>query len=198
MSRSWKVSEKKKIYINPSCQRTNEPCPNTNQTVLVTNHAHQPNSPSNHPEQSTHNDNQSTNETTNRLTNQQTNKQTTQPTNPQVIDLDTQWRECRSRIDFLNKDKNRFQKEVTKAKKAGQEDAENAARIVEVVKEVKVVEVALGERPVMIVCVAYQVSNGNRFLDVMSISDIACRISNDNSVSNFIALYRSDNRAPRR
>eukprot|EP00904_Undaria_pinnatifida_P011963 jgi/Undpi1/7898/HiC_scaffold_24.g10370.m1 len=63
----------------------------------------------------------------------------------EVIDLDTQWRECRSRIDFLNKDKNRFQKEVTKAKKAGQEDAENAARIVEVVKEVKVVEVALAE-----------------------------------------------------
>ena len=69
-----------------------------------------------------------------------------------MIDLDTQWRDCRSRIDFLNKDKNRFQKEVTKAKKAGGEDPENAAKIIEVVKEVKVVEARLGE-----FCVNYRI-----------------------------------------
>lgn len=62
-----------------------------------------------------------------------------------MIDLDTKWRESRSRIDFLNKDKNRFQKEVTKAKKAGGEDPENAAKIKEVAKEVKVVEAKMGE-----------------------------------------------------
>lgn len=63
----------------------------------------------------------------------------------QVIDLDTKWRESRSRIDFLNKDRNRYQKEVTKAKKAGGEDPENAAKIKEVAKEVKIVEAKMGE-----------------------------------------------------
>lgn len=62
-----------------------------------------------------------------------------------MIDLDTQWREYIFRIDSLNKDKNRFQKEVTKAKKAGGEDPENAANIKEVVKEIKSVEIKLGE-----------------------------------------------------
>lgn len=62
-----------------------------------------------------------------------------------MIDLDTKWRESRSRIDFLNKDKNRYQKEVTKAKKAGGEDPENAAKIKEVAKEVKVVEAKMSE-----------------------------------------------------
>ena len=63
----------------------------------------------------------------------------------QVIDLDNQWRECRGRIDDLNKAKNLFQKEVTKAKKAGGEDPENAAKIKETVKEIKTVEVKMGE-----------------------------------------------------
>ena len=62
-----------------------------------------------------------------------------------MIDLDTQWRDCRSKIDCLNKDRNRFQKEVTKAKKAGGEDPENAAKILEVAKETKLQETKLGE-----------------------------------------------------
>lgn len=62
-----------------------------------------------------------------------------------MISLDDKWRDCRSRIDSLNKDKNRFQKEVTKAKKAGGEDPENAANILATVKEVKLVEAQLGE-----------------------------------------------------
>lgn len=48
-------------------------------------------------------------------------------------------------IDSLNKDRNRFQKEVTKAKKAGGEDPGNAAKIVEVAKKVKVEEAKLGK-----------------------------------------------------
>eukprot|EP00752_Nemacystus_decipiens_P011622 g10317.t1 len=63
----------------------------------------------------------------------------------EVIDLDNQWRECRGRIDDLNKAKNLFQKEVTKAKKAGGEDPENAAKIKETVKEIKTVEVKMVE-----------------------------------------------------
>lgn len=62
-----------------------------------------------------------------------------------MIELDTQWREYIFRIDSLNKDKNCFQKEVTKAKKAGGEDPENAAKIKEVATEIKVVETKLGE-----------------------------------------------------
>ncbi|CAM9800640.1 unnamed protein product [Hapterophycus canaliculatus] len=62
-----------------------------------------------------------------------------------VIDLDNQWRECRSRIDFLNKDRNRFQKEVTKARKAGGDDPENAAKIKEVAKEVEAAKASLAE-----------------------------------------------------
>lgn len=64
---------------------------------------------------------------------------------PQVIELDNQWRDCRSKIDSLNKERNRCQKEVGKAKKAGGEDPENAAKILEVAKEGKVVEAKLGE-----------------------------------------------------
>lgn len=67
------------------------------------------------------------------------------PPRRQVIDLDNQWRACRGRIDDLNKAKNLFQKEVTKAKKAGGEDPENAAKIKETVKEIKTVEVSMGE-----------------------------------------------------
>ncbi|CAN0392171.1 unnamed protein product, partial [Scytosiphon promiscuus] len=63
----------------------------------------------------------------------------------QVIDLDNQWRECRSRIDFLNKDRNRFQKEVTKARKAGGDDPENAAKIKEVAKDVEAAKGTLAE-----------------------------------------------------
>ncbi|CAM9322056.1 unnamed protein product [Pylaiella littoralis] len=63
----------------------------------------------------------------------------------EVIELDTQWREYIFRIDSLNKDKNCFQKEVTKAKKAGGEDPENAAKIKEVATEIKVVETKLAE-----------------------------------------------------
>ena len=77
-----------------------------------------------------------------------------------MIHLDTQWRDCRSRIDFLNKDKNRFQKEVTKAKKAGGEDPENAAKIVAVVKEVKDVEAKLGECPVNYLAVLLDIDQG--------------------------------------
>ncbi|CAM9863414.1 unnamed protein product, partial [Discosporangium mesarthrocarpum] len=39
----------------------------------------------------------------------------------EVVNKDVAWRECRSSIDFLKKDRNRIQKEVTKAKKVGQD-----------------------------------------------------------------------------
>lgn len=62
-----------------------------------------------------------------------------------MIALDNKWRDARSKIDVLNKEKNLCQKEVTKAKKAGGEDPENAAKIKDVAKEVKIVEASLGE-----------------------------------------------------
>lgn len=62
-----------------------------------------------------------------------------------MITLDEQWRECKGRYDGLNKDKNRYQKEVTKAKKAGGEDPENAAKILEVSKEIESAKALSGE-----------------------------------------------------
>ncbi|CAM9961414.1 unnamed protein product, partial [Sphacelaria rigidula] len=62
-----------------------------------------------------------------------------------VIALDTEWRDCKGRYDKLNKAKNLHQKEVTKAKKAGGEDPENAAKIKEVSKEIELVKVLEAE-----------------------------------------------------
>lgn len=63
-----------------------------------------------------------------------------------MIALDTEWRDCKGRYDKLNKAKNLHQKEVTKAKKAGGEDPENAAKIKEVSKEIELVKVLEGEK----------------------------------------------------
>ena len=79
-------------------------------------------------------------------------------THPQVISLDVQWRERGFLVDTLKKDKNRFQKEVAKAKKAGGEDPENAAKIKEVVAEIKTAEATLGEQ-----------QRGRRELEVKSV-----------------------------
>lgn len=63
-----------------------------------------------------------------------------------MISLDEQWRECKRRYDGLNKDKNCYQKEVTKAKKAGGEDPENAAKILAVNKEIEQAKGLEGEK----------------------------------------------------
>ncbi|CAM9418415.1 unnamed protein product [Choristocarpus tenellus] len=63
----------------------------------------------------------------------------------EVIAKDSSWRECRSSIDFLNKERNRLQKEVTKAKKAGGDDPENVMKIKDIGVKIKETEVKLEE-----------------------------------------------------